>query len=79
MAKKASKKAAKKKVTSKRKAKASIAAIRNDLEDAAKLMASAMSKAKKLNLDKDKSTARAFQQMNNAIVRVDAAIDELSS
>ena len=48
-----------------------------DLESAARLLNVAMAKAKKMDL-KTKN-ARAFQQINNALVRVDAALDELAT
>ena len=53
--------------------------IRDELKDAAKHLASAMSKARALALADRDDTKRAFQQINNALVRVDAALDELET
>jgi len=47
-----------------------------DLESAARLLSVAMSKAERVNLAK--TNPRAFQQINNARVRVDAALDEIA-
>lgn len=63
---------AKKKVAKKTEA----ATMVEDLESASRLLSVAMSKAERM--DFAKTNPRAFQQINNARVRVDAALDEIA-
>ena len=80
--KKGSKKVAKKKVVKREKpvvTQKRLQPIRDDLEIAQRLLTKAFKEAKRLNLADREDTARASQQINNALLRVDAAIDELST
>lgn len=80
--KKIRKKAAKKKVATKPKrivvTKNRLAEISACLEEAQKQIGQAMSKADALKLADHEDTRRGYQQINNAILRVDAAIEELA-
>ena len=51
--------------------------IREDLKVAAQALESAMTKANELKLGDREDTKRVFQQINNALVRCDAALEEL--
>lgn len=52
--------------------------IRDDLDEAAKSLRSALAEASRLELGEREDTRRAYQQINNALIRCDAAIDELA-
>ena len=52
--------------------------IREDLDLAASVLAGALKKSNELHLGDREDTRRAHQQINNALVRCDAAADELS-
>ena len=51
--------------------------IRVDLSQAAVMLEAAMKKSHELGLGDREDTQRAHQQINNALVRCDAAIEEL--
>ncbi len=76
---------AKKKVTKKKVAKKKLVtqgrlnAIREDLDQALGFLCSALQKANDLHLEDREDTRRAYQQIKNAGVRCDAAIDELAT
>jgi len=53
--------------------------IREDLEVAARALRDAMEKSNELKLGDREDTQRAHQQINNALLRCDAAIDEFST
>jgi len=84
MVKKTGKKKAKRKVTKKKVAKKRLVTqnrlneISEDLEYASHGLRAALSKADKLNLGEREDTRRAYQQIKNAGIRCDAAIDELA-
>ena len=52
--------------------------ISEDLELASQALAGALKKADGLNLEDREDTRRAYQQIRNAGIRCDAAIDELA-
>lgn len=80
--KKIRKKAAKKKVVTKAKrivvTKHRLAEISACLEEAQKQLQQAIGKADALKLAEYEDTRRGYQQINNASLRVDAAIEELA-
>jgi len=54
-------------------------AIREDLDLASSVLTGALKKSNELHLGDREDTRRAHQQINNALVRTDAAIDELAT
>ena len=80
MAKKAGKKKVKKKVAKKKVVvtQGRLNSISEDLELASSVLAGALKKADDLNLEDREDTRRAYQQIRNAGIRCDAAIDELA-
>jgi hypothetical protein len=52
--------------------------IRDDLETAQQLLIKALKESNHLNLGEREDTQRGHQQISNALLRVDAAIDEFA-